>query len=141
VTVAAIFVSFRFSWPRDVRSLTSSGSILIARIPSAGADGQTIEQFEADLKNNLYKIWNRMSSGTYFPPPVRAVSIPNPHVRPAQGSLALWYVGSLNRPKWPLSRGSGPSDCSSKPLVSYLDKATIDLETTPLGRHRQQMLP
>ena len=37
---------------------------------------QTIEQFEADLKNNLYKIWNRMSSGTYFPPPVRAVSIP-----------------------------------------------------------------
>lgn len=42
----------------------------------AGVDGQTIEQFESDLKNNLYKIWNRMSSGTYFPPPVRAVSIP-----------------------------------------------------------------
>jgi retron-type reverse transcriptase len=39
-------------------------------------DGRTIEQFEADLKNNLYKIWNRMSSGTYFPPPVRAVPIP-----------------------------------------------------------------
>jgi group II intron reverse transcriptase/maturase len=39
-------------------------------------DGQTIEQFEANLKGNLYKIWNRMSSGTYFPPPVRAVSIP-----------------------------------------------------------------
>ena len=43
---------------------------------AAGVDGQTIEQFEADLKSNLYKIWNRMSSGTYFPPPVRAVSIP-----------------------------------------------------------------
>jgi RNA-directed DNA polymerase len=43
---------------------------------SAGVDGQTIEQFEADLKSNLYKIWNRMSSGSYFPPPVRAVSIP-----------------------------------------------------------------
>ncbi len=43
---------------------------------AAGVDEQTIEQFEADLKNNLYKIWNRMSSGTYFPPPVRAVSIP-----------------------------------------------------------------
>jgi len=43
---------------------------------AAGVDGQTLEQFEADLKNNLYKIWNRMSSGTYFPPPVRAVSIP-----------------------------------------------------------------
>ena len=33
---------------------------------AAGVDGQTIEQFEADLKGNLYKIWNRMSSGTYF---------------------------------------------------------------------------
>ena len=43
---------------------------------AAGVDGQTIEQFETDLKSNLYKIWNRMSSGTYFPPPVRAVSIP-----------------------------------------------------------------
>src|ERR1700720_2339729 len=42
----------------------------------AGVDGQTIEQFEADLQGNLYRIWNRMSSGTYFPPPVRAVSIP-----------------------------------------------------------------
>src|ERR1700731_2787335 len=47
---------------------------------AAGEDGQTIEQFEADLKNNLYKIWNRMSSGTYFPPPVRAVSIPKKSV-------------------------------------------------------------
>jgi len=43
---------------------------------AAGVDGQTIEQFEADLKSNLHKIWNRMSSGSYLPPPVRAVSIP-----------------------------------------------------------------
>jgi RNA-directed DNA polymerase len=43
---------------------------------AAGVDGQTIEQFEGDLKGNLYKIWNRMSSGSYFPPPVRAVPIP-----------------------------------------------------------------
>jgi len=43
---------------------------------AAGVDGQSIEQFESDLKSNLYKIWNRMSSGTYFPPPVRAVCIP-----------------------------------------------------------------
>ena len=41
-----------------------------------GVDGRSIEDFEADLKNNLYKIWNRMSSGTYFPPPARAVPIP-----------------------------------------------------------------
>ncbi len=44
-----------------------------------GVDGQDLGEFEADLRNNLYKIWNRMSSGTYFPPPVRAVEIPKPH--------------------------------------------------------------
>ena len=44
-----------------------------------GVDGVSIEEFEADLHNNLYKIWNRMSSGSYFPPPVRAVEIPKPH--------------------------------------------------------------
>ena len=43
---------------------------------AGGVDGVTIEQFEKDLKGNLYKIWNRMSSGAYFPPPVRAVTIP-----------------------------------------------------------------
>jgi RNA-directed DNA polymerase len=43
---------------------------------AAGVDGQSIEAFETDLKNNLYKIWNRMSSGSYFPPPVRLVEIP-----------------------------------------------------------------
>lgn len=44
-----------------------------------GVDGQSIEDFEKDLKGNLYKIWNRMSSGSYFPPPVRAVEIPKSH--------------------------------------------------------------
>ena len=43
---------------------------------AAGVDSESIEAFEKDLKNNLYKIWNRMSSGTYFPPPVRTVTIP-----------------------------------------------------------------
>ena len=44
-----------------------------------GVDGESIEEFESDLKNNLYRVWNRMSSGSYFPPPVRAVEIPKPH--------------------------------------------------------------
>ena len=44
-----------------------------------GVDGQSIDDFEKDLRNNLYKVWNRMSSGSYFPPPVRAVAIPKPH--------------------------------------------------------------
>jgi group II intron reverse transcriptase/maturase len=43
---------------------------------AAGVDGETIAEFEEDLKNNLYKLWNRMSSGSYFPPPVRLVEIP-----------------------------------------------------------------
>ena len=44
-----------------------------------GVDGQDLAEFEADLGDNLYKIWNRMSSGTWFPPPVRVVEIPKPH--------------------------------------------------------------
>src|SRR5436190_13693953 len=45
---------------------------------AAGVDGESIEQFEVDLKGNLYKLWNRMSSGCYFPPPVRMVEIDKP---------------------------------------------------------------
>jgi len=43
---------------------------------AAGVDGQSIAEFEGALKSNLYKLWNRMSSGSYFPPPVRTVEIP-----------------------------------------------------------------
>jgi len=43
---------------------------------AAGVDGESIAEFERDLKGNLYKLWNRMSSGSYFPPAVRAVEIP-----------------------------------------------------------------
>src|SRR5438552_14483326 len=43
---------------------------------AAGVDGESLAAFEKDLKGNLYKIWNRMSSGLYFPPPVRLVEIP-----------------------------------------------------------------
>jgi RNA-directed DNA polymerase len=43
---------------------------------AAGVDGESIAEFEGDLKGNLYKLWNRLSSGSYMPPPVRAVEIP-----------------------------------------------------------------
>lgn len=46
---------------------------------AAGVDRVSLEDFEADLRGNLYKIWVRMSSGTYFPPPVKAVEIPKSH--------------------------------------------------------------
>jgi group II intron reverse transcriptase/maturase len=60
----------------DKKQVYEAYKAVKSKAGGAGVDGQTIEQFEADLKSNLYKIWNRMSSGSYFPPPVRAVSIP-----------------------------------------------------------------
>lgn len=45
---------------------------------AAGVDAQSLAEFEVHLKDNLYKLWNRMSSGTYFPMPVKAVEIPKP---------------------------------------------------------------
>lgn len=50
-----------------------------ANAGAAGIDGETITEFERDLKGNLYKIWNRLSSGSYFPPPVKAVPIRKKH--------------------------------------------------------------
>lgn len=47
-----------------------------ANAGSAGVDNQSIAEFEENLKDNLYKLWNRMSSGCYMPPPVKAVAIP-----------------------------------------------------------------
>ncbi len=43
---------------------------------AAGVDRQSIEDFEVNMKDNLYKLWNRMASGSYFPPPVKRVDIP-----------------------------------------------------------------
>jgi group II intron reverse transcriptase/maturase len=43
---------------------------------AAGVDGESLAAFETDVANNLYRVWNRMSSGSYFPPPVRLVEIP-----------------------------------------------------------------
>jgi RNA-directed DNA polymerase len=58
---------------------------------AAGMDGQSIADFEANLSGNLYRLWNRMSSGSYFPPPVRRVDIPkaNGGTRPL-GIPTVW---------------------------------------------------
>ena len=61
-------ISKREVWGAYKRVKASQGA--------AGVDGQSIADFERNLKRNLYKIWNRMSSGSYFPPPVRTVKIP-----------------------------------------------------------------
>ena len=64
------------SLPISKRMLHDSYLKVIAKDGSAGIDKQSIEMFNEDLKDNLYKIWNRMTSGSYFPPPVRTVFIP-----------------------------------------------------------------
>src|SRR4051794_41694727 len=58
------------------RLVYDAWKVVRANAGSAGVDKETIDDFEADLKNNLYRIWNRMSSGSCFPPPVKAVAIP-----------------------------------------------------------------
>lgn len=60
----------------DKWSVYKAYQVVKANAGSAGVDGQSLKMFEEDLKGNLYKIWNRMSSGCYFPPPVKAVAIP-----------------------------------------------------------------
>jgi RNA-directed DNA polymerase len=76
---------------------------------AAGIDAETIERFETKLAANLYKLWNRMSSGSYFPPPVKAVPIPKksggvrvlgvPTVsdRIAQTAVKMWLEPRLDR--------------------------------------------
>jgi hypothetical protein len=74
----------------------------------AGADGVTVEAFEKDLKDSLYKVWNRMSSGTYFPPAVRAVEISK-----SSGARECW---TCRRPRH--SAGSS-SDLSGFVVVTH----------------------
>ena len=52
---------------------------------AAGVDGQTIEAFESELEGNLYKLWNRLASGSYMPPAVLRVEIPK-----AMGGSGRW---------------------------------------------------
>ena len=59
---------------------------------AAGVDRESIEDFERDLKGNLYKLWNRLSSGSYFPAPVRAVEIPKKH---GQGKVRVLGVPTV----------------------------------------------
>lgn len=61
-------ISKKLVWEAYLRVKASDGG--------PGVDGQTVEDFEVNLKDNLYRIWNRMSSGSYFPPPVKLVEIP-----------------------------------------------------------------
>jgi retron-type reverse transcriptase len=65
----------------------------------AGIDNQSIADFEKDITKNLYKLWNRMSSGSYFPPPVKRVEIPkgDGRMRPLGIPMMTSYCTSYNR--------------------------------------------
>jgi len=58
------------------RLVLQAYQLVKANAGAAGVDHQSLDDFEKDLKNNLYCLWNRMSSGSYFPAPVKAVAIP-----------------------------------------------------------------
>lgn len=74
---------------------------------AAGVDEESLDEFERDVKNNLYRLWNRMSSGSYFPPPVREVLIPKKSggqrplgIRPLRTAWPKWSRNSCSNPKW-----------------------------------------
>src|SRR3989442_8501773 len=58
------------------RAVWKAYQLVKANRGAAGIDDETIAMFEQNLSGNLYKLWNRMSSGSYFPPPVKQVEIP-----------------------------------------------------------------
>src|SRR5271170_977653 len=64
------------SLPVSKRMVYNSYLKVVEKDGSAGIDRQSIGMFNGGLSDNLYKIWNRMASGSYFPPPVRTVLIP-----------------------------------------------------------------
>src|SRR5260370_12527261 len=88
---------------------------------SAGVDGVSIGAFEKDLKDNLYRVWNRMSSGTYFPPDVKAVPIPK-----GGGGVRMMGVPTV-------------SDRAAPPGVALQLTARYALEFIPIS-HTQHTL-
>src|SRR6266545_2550576 len=134
---------------------------------AAGADGVTIEQFEERLKDNLFRLWNRMASGSYFPGPVRAVEIPKkggtrvlgiPNVidRVAQTAAALVLEPSVERvfhnDSYGYRPGRSPVDavrvcrqrCFQKDWVvdldvkAFFDSVPWDLMLKAVARHTTQ---
>jgi len=94
---------------------------------AAGVDDQSIEAFDRDVKNNLFKLWNRLSSGSYFPPPVKRVAIKKHHggSRPlgiptvsdriAQGVVKAYLEPELERHFHSDSMGIGRTSRRSRP--------------------------
>ena len=106
---------------------------------AAGVDGQSIADFEADLSNNLYKLWNRLSSGSYFPPPVRRVDIPKADAVRARWAFQLSLTESprklpvatwsrvWSRCSTPIPMATGPADRRSMPCAKLVSVAGVTI--------------
>jgi RNA-directed DNA polymerase len=97
---------------------------------AAGVDQQSLKDFDENLKDNLYKIWNKMSSGTYFPPPVKAVAIPKKQggerilgVPTVSDRIAQMVVKLVFEPT--VERYFLPDSYGYRPLKSALDAVGI----------------
>src|ERR1700730_12797267 len=110
------------SWSIPKRWVWEAYKRVKANRGAAGVDDQSIAEFEADLQNNLYKLWNRMSAGSYFPPPVKRVQIdkrdggkrflgiPTVSDRVAQGVVKGYLEPELERHFHPDSYGYRPGN-------------------------------
>ena len=96
-----------------------------------GVDGQSIEDFEKDLKGNLYKIWNRMSSGSLLSTTSAAVEIPKPHGA-GTGCLACPLLPTgLRRPWWPdISESKWTRFSTRTPMDTGLGGPALDAVET-----------
>src|SRR5579864_1753157 len=100
---------------------------------AAGVDRQSLEEFEQNLKDNTYKLWNRMSSGSYFPPPVMAVAIPKKSggfrtlgIPTVADRIAQQVVRSMFEPE--VEKYFLPNSYGYRPNKDALDAITITRE-------------
>ena len=102
---------------------------------AAGVDGQSIAEFEANLSGNLYKLWNRLSSGSYFPPPVRRVDIPkaNGGTRPLGVPTVADRIAQevARRYLEPIVEPPGPPPLRWIPARSSLPRLLSQIEFVP----------
>ena len=89
-----------------------------------GVDGQDLAEFEADPEGNLYKIWNRMSSGSYFPSPVRAVEIPKPHSSGTR-MLGVPTIAGQDRPERRRRVSGAAGGTSVSPGLLWIPAGTL----------------
>jgi hypothetical protein len=92
---------------------------------AAGVDGQSIAAFEANLSGNLYKLWNRMSSGSYLPPPVRRVDIPIGDLRVG----SVWHIAEA----WAFAGSRDRGQVSLRSMPAAVDAMAARTPTTLVG--------